>query len=56
MTVTIDVGSLILGFVIGLVISSITIAYSIFRDDGAWSIGFYKGWESGKKYAERIKE
>lgn len=53
MTITIDIGSLVFGFILGVASAFIVFSVVFFADDGLWSKGFYDGWEKGSKYAER---
>ena len=56
MTITIHIGSLAIGFIIGVVLSFIVFCAIFFADDGLWSMGFYDGWKEGSKYTERKEE
>ena len=56
MTITIHIGSLVFGLIIGVVFAFIVFSAVFFADGGLWSKGFYDGWKKGSKYAERKEE
>lgn len=56
MTITIHIGSLVFGFIIGAVLTLIVFCAIFFADDGLWSMGFHEGWKVGSEYAERKEE
>lgn len=47
--ITIHVGSLVFGMIIGLIAGGALILGITFADNGLWGKGFGEGWESGRK-------
>ena len=54
MTITIHVGSFMLGFFAGYAVIAAIFLYLAFSE--RWSNGFSKGWKSGNEYAEKKME
>ena len=54
MTITIHVGSLILGFFVGYAVIAAVFLWLAFSE--RWSNGFCEGWKAGKEYAEKKRE
>ena len=51
---SIHIGSVIVGFILGLVICSVA-GFMLFYDN-RWDHGFGEGWECCRKYGEKLKE
>ena len=51
MTITIHIGSLFAGLILGFLLGSFVLL--MFFEDERWSNGFGEGWKAGKEYAEK---
>lgn len=56
MTITLHVGSLIIGFLIGYVVASSIILWMEFADDSRWHMGWSQGWHSCDEYHTELRE
>ena len=54
MTITIHVGSFVLGFCVGYAVMAAIFLYLSFSE--RWSNGFGEGWKAGKEYAKKMEE
>ena len=54
MTITVHVGSFVLGLFVGYAVIAAVFLYLAFSE--RWSNGFSEGWKAGKKYAEKMRE
>ena len=54
MTITIHVGSFMLGFFVGYAVIAAIFLWLAFSE--RWSNGFSEGWKAGKEYAEKKME
>ena len=54
MTITIHVGSFLLGFFAGYAVIAAIFLYLAFSE--RWSNGFGEGWKAGKEYEKKKKE
>lgn len=48
--ITIHVGSLVFGILIGVIAGGALVLGIMFADNGLWSKGFDEGWKSGSKF------
>lgn len=57
-TITLSFGSMILGFIVGIAVISFALWLSE-RDinrDNQFHVGFSKGWDRGREYAEEFEQ
>ena len=50
MTITIHISSMVLGFIIGILLSTFLTTCALFGE--RWNAGFAEGWHEGEKYVE----
>lgn len=48
--ISIHVGSLVFGILIGVIAGGALVLGIMFADNGLWSKGFDEGWKSGSKF------
>lgn len=54
MTITIQAGSFVLGFLVGYAVIAAIFLWLAFSE--RWSNGFGEGWKAGKEYAKKKME
>ena len=52
-TWTFDLAALVAGFIAGVAFGVLLFLFVEFRNGGAWSKGFYEGWDSKHDYQEQ---
>lgn len=55
-TLTFHVATLLIGVLIGFFIGAGIVLLLIFRNNGAWDIGFSEGWKCGAAYETQKEE